>query len=102
MSLLIKSGLSRLSELMIDADKDWRGQGITNIKELVPGMVRGDLVVKGSSGILERLSPGLANQVLTSGGPGIIPSWQPGGTYFNRYIPISLVHNQVTNSGITR
>jgi hypothetical protein len=50
-------------------------------------MVLGDLVVRGPAGILVRLPPGVANTVLTSGGVGVMPSWQPGGLYLNRYFP---------------
>ena len=88
MSLLTR-GVTKLSQIGIDADKDWNGEGIANLKELALGMVQGDLVVKGPD-ILIRLSPGVANQVLTSNGPGILPSWQPGGTYYNRYFPATL------------
>ncbi|MBA7666628.1 hypothetical protein ES703_74709 [subsurface metagenome] len=34
MSLLLKAGITKLSQLTIDADKDWDGKGITNLKEL--------------------------------------------------------------------
>ncbi len=55
MSLLIK-GVGKLSELEIDADKDWQGMGITNIKEVALAMEHGDMVVRtGSTPILIRL-----------------------------------------------
>jgi hypothetical protein len=86
MTLLVK-GVSKLSQISIDADKDWSGKGISNLKELVLGMVQGDLVVKGAGGVLVAIHPGVASQVLTSNGPGNLPSWQAGGLYFNRYFP---------------
>jgi len=55
MSLLVK-GIARLSQVEIDADKDWAGRGITNIKEVASGMCHGDMVVRsGSPPILARL-----------------------------------------------
>jgi len=86
MSLLTR-GVSKLSQIGIDIDKDWNGKGISNIKELALGMIQGDLIVKGPEGVLSRLPPGVANTVLTSNGGGAVPSWQPGGTYYNRYYP---------------
>lgn len=80
-------GISALSQLTIDADKDWNGKGISNLKELAAAMVQGDMVVRGAGGVLVRLPPGVANTVLTSSGPGAIPAWGPGGLYLNRYIP---------------
>jgi len=83
-------GISALSQLTIDADKDWATKGISNIKELAAAMVLGDLVVRGPGGVLVRLSPGVANTVLTSSGPGALPTWAPGGLYLNRYFPATL------------
>jgi hypothetical protein len=48
MSLLTK-GITRLSQLEIDADKDWRGKGITNIKEVASAMSHGDMIVRSDS-----------------------------------------------------
>lgn len=76
MSLLIK-GIDKLSQLEIDADKDWAAKGVSNIKEVVLGMTKGDMVVKGDS-ILQRLQPGTISRVLTSAGSGHIPVWMPG------------------------
>ena len=89
MSWLTKGGISKLSELEIDADKDWSVKGISNILEVVLGMQVGDIAYKGPL-ILEKLSPGAANLVLTSEGSGHIPVWAPGGTYFFRYLPVSV------------
>ena len=95
MTLLIKSG-NRWSQITIDADKDMAGQGLSNLKELAAGMLHGDLIVKGAGGVLIRVPPGIANTVWTSNGPGNIPSWQPGGTYFNRYYPATIQLNTPT------
>ncbi len=84
------AGINKLSQLGIDVDKDWNSKGITNIKELAASMTTGDLLVRGAGGILVRLPPDTANLVLTSGGPGVLPSWQPGGTYLNRYFPVDI------------
>ena len=95
----IGGGVSKLSQLTIDADKDWQAKGISNLKELAAGMVQGDLLVKGAGGVLVRLPPGVANLVLTSAGPGVIPAWQPGGTFYNRYFPatIAVVYSATRN-----
>lgn len=91
MSFITKGGgVTNLSGLTIDVDKDWQAKGISNLKELALAMVQGDLVVKGAGGVLVRLPAGVANLVLTSGGPGVIPTWQPGGLYLNRFIPASI------------
>jgi len=91
MSFVSKGGgVTTLSALTIDADKNWAGMGISNLKELALGMVQGDLIVRGGGGILIRLPPGVANTVLTSGGAGVVPTWAPGGTYLNRYFPVTI------------
>ena len=74
--LLARSGITRLSELTIDADKDWGGYGITDLKELASGMQRGDILQRGDSGVLEKLSPGAIGYELTSTGTGHEVEWQ--------------------------
>lgn len=71
-------GISKLSELMIDADKDWQGKGISNIKELAAGMAIGDMLIYDGTRII-KLQPGPVGRVLTSQGPGALPIWAPGG-----------------------
>ena len=89
MSLLLKGGISKLSELQIDADKDWQGKGIANIKEMAAGMAVGDIVQH--NGVrLVRLPSGTANYVLTSEGALHPVTWAPGGTYYERYLPVSV------------
>ena len=87
MSLLLKGGISKLSELEIDADKDWGGKGITNIKEIAEAMAIGYLTQQNGTKLVN-LQPGVANLVLTSQGPGKVVVWAPGGTYFHRYFPV--------------
>jgi hypothetical protein len=88
MSLLFK-GIRLLSELKIDADKDWRAKGISNLKELASGMPLGS-IVQSNSALLERLDPGSDGYVLTSQGPGKRVVWSPGGTYFDRFFPVTI------------
>ncbi len=95
MSLLTKGGITRLSELTIDADKNWQAQGITNIKELALAMAQGDIVVRGPA-VMQRLAPGVLGYVLTSAGPGHMPSWQPVPGALEYYIPawVSASHSE--------
>ena len=74
--MLVRSGITRLSELAIDADKDWGDHGISNLKEMAPGMQRGDSLQRGDSGVLEKLSPGAIGFEITSNGPGHEVEWQ--------------------------
>ncbi len=83
-------GITKLSELEINVDKDWQGKGIFNIKEVAQGMGIGDILQHDGS-ILAKYSPGTATYVLTSEGPGKMVVWAPGGTYFYRYFPVSIV-----------
>lgn len=82
-------GVSALSQLTIDADKDWQTRGITNLKELAAAMAFGDLVARGPAGILVRIPAGAPSLFLTGAGAAL-PYWGPGGLYLNRYIPASL------------
>lgn len=96
------AGIKFLSQLGIDADKDWNAKGISDLKELALGMVQGDIIVRGAGGVLIRLPPGIANMVLTSNGPGNIPSWQPGGLYLSRYFPETISLSKAVNKNTTR
>ena len=71
MSLLFKGG-SRLSELLIDTDKDMGGFGLTNIKEVAAGMAVGDTIFRDGTGI-QKLSPGPLSSALVTRGPGHDP-----------------------------
>jgi len=73
---LLEKMPTRLSELPIDADKDWNIKGITNLKELAPGMTKGDLFFQ-QGGVLVKLSPGPIGHELTTRGPGQPIAWEP-------------------------
>ncbi|MBA7568502.1 hypothetical protein ES708_10231 [subsurface metagenome] len=91
MSLLIK-GLEKLSQLEIDADKDWLAKGITNIKEIAESMAKGDLAVRGNT-VLVKFPPSTIGLVLTSAGPGHMLTWQPGAALeFYLPVPVDLSH----------
>lgn len=96
MSFVSTGGITKLSQLQIDADKDWQTKGISNLKELVLGMINGDLVARGP-GVLVRIPASVANLVLTSAGPGVLPFWAPGGLYLNRYFPATIA---VSNTAV--
>jgi len=57
MSWLTKAGIgiSKLSEIEIDADKDWQAREIRNLKAIVTGMVEGDIAYRGPD-VLEKLA----------------------------------------------
>lgn len=81
MTLLIKpNAVSRLSQLSIDADKDWGGRSITNLKGLAASMTQGDIFFRGLASI-QRLPPGVAGQFLITRGAGANPEW---GDYAGR------------------
>jgi len=64
------SGTKLLSQLVIDADKDWGGYGIYNIKEVCSGMQVGNIYYFGVGGILIKLVQTDIGDELTSQGPG--------------------------------
>ena len=73
-------GITKLSELTIDADKDWQQKGITNIKEIASSMAQGDMVFKGlkSTNLIQRLaaSYGVGYSFLHAQNTGIDePEW---------------------------
>ena len=94
-------GITKLSELIIDADKVWADKGISSIKELAAGMVKGDILVHDGTRIA-RLAAGIPNTVLTSGGTLTLPSWQPGGTYYNRYYPAMIAIAFAATKNVSR
>lgn len=90
----LTKGITKISELEIDADKDFRDltlapHGITNIKQVAAAMSRGDLVVRGDT-ILVRVAAGPTGYVLTSAGVGKIPVYAPAGGALKYYFPISI------------
>ncbi len=64
----------RLSQLVIDNDKDWQAFGMTNVKEIAEGMVKGDIVFHDGNG-LKKLSPGSIGTNLTTHDFGNDPTW---------------------------
>ncbi len=81
MSLLVK-GTTKLSRLEIDADKDWGGYGITNLKQVAAGMGKGDIIYQdvGLVALLNKLSPtyGVGTSFLhvkSLGGGVFVPEW---------------------------
>ena len=72
----IRLGATKLSELEIDADKDWVNHGVFNLKELAAGMGTGDTLQHGDTGVLEKLSPGPTSYELTSNGQGHKVEWK--------------------------
>lgn len=73
MSLLLK-GARRLSELVIDTDKDWATSGITNVKELAATMAKGDILFSGGTHLI-KLPSGPIGACLTTHDFGADPSW---------------------------
>lgn len=70
------AGITKLSQMEIDADKDWRSKGIANLKEVAAGMEHGAIAFRGAS-VMQRLSPdaGAGYNFLRSRGLGISPEW---------------------------
>jgi len=73
-ALLIKLGVTKLSELTIDADKNWQVKGITNLLQLASLMQKGDMLVR-SDGTLVKITPGSSGTRLTTQGAGALPTW---------------------------
>ena len=69
------AGITKLSELIIDADKDWNGKGISNIKEVALAMAHGDVLFRGST-VISRLPPAAAGNFLQTRGPNRDPWWR--------------------------
>lgn len=74
MSLLTKAGITKLSELTIDADKDWQAKAITNLQAIAEAMAHGDIIFRGAN-VLARLPAGIAGKFLETRGPGYAPQW---------------------------
>jgi len=77
MSLLLMRGVAMLSQLEIDANKDWQAREITNLKTIAGAMGHGDIAFRGA-GVLERLvaDAGKGYNFLKSRGPGLSPVWE--------------------------
>jgi hypothetical protein len=77
--LLKKAGITRLSELEIDCDKDWNGKAILNISGAAAGTQKGGVLVHNGS-VLVMVIPGSIGHEFTDGGPGHMHSWEePAG-----------------------
>lgn len=72
MSFVDVGGISKLSQLTIDADKIWLDKGISNIKEIVLGMTIGDIAFFDGTRLV-KLSPGPLGSELKTKGPGHDP-----------------------------
>lgn len=74
-----KAGVTKLSQLEIDEDKDWQTKAITNIKDLGEALSIGNILVKSKTGEgiekILKLTPGNKHQLLCSNGPGKVPHW---------------------------
>lgn len=68
MSFVDVGGITKLSQLTIDAGKVWAGMGISNIKEIALGMTRGDILYHDGTKLV-KLSPGpiVGSQLKTKG-----------------------------------
>ena len=73
--LLTRLGITRLSQLEIDTDKNWGTMGISNLLELAASMTKGDMLVR-SDDIIVKISPGSAGTKLTTQGSGALPEWK--------------------------
>lgn len=86
---MLFKGITRLSELDIDADKDWNARGITNIRQLAPLMSKGDLLQRGDL-VIQRIPAGPDGYVITSQGPGKLVTWAPAGGALKYYFPVTV------------
>ncbi len=99
-------GITRLSELIIDADKSWVLKAISRLAGLDVGQVRGDIwdfnLENHANLIVRRLPAAEEGKVLCSRGPGKPPFWawvweEAGGTpSLERFYPclIDLTHDE--------
>jgi len=73
----VGGGITKLSQLEIDAAKDWQAKAITNLNSIAEAMEHGDIAFRGSS-ILKRLAAnaGIGYNFLRSRGPGLDPVWE--------------------------
>jgi len=74
--LLVKGGISKLSELTIDADKNWAAMGISNLAYLAAGQTKGSVLAHDGTKIAYMAPNSIGNE-LTSQGPLAVPSFEP-------------------------
>ena len=67
-------GITKLSELIIDADKNWQVKGISNIREAAAAMTVGDMILSNGA-TLVALSPGPIGFILATQGLAADPIW---------------------------
>ena len=72
--LIVANGATALSQIGIDADKDWNADEISNIASIVAGMLQGDIVYYNGS-TLARLPAGSPGHNLQCLGHGNNPRW---------------------------
>ena len=72
-AIYIKPAL-KLSQLLIDADKDWKGKGITNLKHIAEAMAMGDTVVFDGTKLI-KIVPSSIGSMLTTHEYGNDPTW---------------------------
>jgi hypothetical protein len=76
MSFVEVGGVSKWSQVVIDADKDMDGFGLTDLKELVAGMTAGDIIAfNATTGQLGKVSPGVISTELLTKGTKFPPVW---------------------------
>ena len=73
--LIVTKGVTTISQIEIDVDKDWQGFGLTNLKGLAGGMQKGDTLTH-DGGKVVKLSPTNIGDELTSGGSGHATTWK--------------------------
>lgn len=106
--MLIKT-IKNISQLNIDADKDWNARGISNINAIAANMSVGNLV-QSNGVVLVRIANGPTGYVLTSAGPGKLLTWAPAGGALKYYFPaiisstkqlaIKSVSKSITKTGL--
>jgi len=72
-AIYIKPAL-KISQLLVDTDKDWKGKGITKLKHVAEGMVKGDTVFFDGNRLV-KLAPSAIGTMLTTHEYGNDPTW---------------------------
>lgn len=74
MAGLRSSSAMRISDLDVDCDKDWKGRGVSGIKEVVLSMLQGGVIHRAAA-VLENLPYGTDSQFLQTRGAIGRPVW---------------------------
>ncbi|MBA7627649.1 hypothetical protein ES703_35116 [subsurface metagenome] len=82
-------GWNKISRVRVDVDKDWKGKGISNIKEIAEAMATGHTTQFDGARLI-KLVPGIDQNVLTSQGAGKLVIWSSPGSYFHRFFPVTI------------